>query len=251
VLQTLLQGLWPFVGRNDNREFWTHAMYSTCMQCFFLDIGSYTASLGLVTDAGATVAPLENSKDESALLPQIEKFLESHSAEFSSLTHLMAVTGPGGFMSLRTGITLMNTLQWRFGIPLAGIHLSDLWKIRVLSLLSPARPHPQPLPQNGGGEKGEGALWIHSTKKEAFFVRGFGTFAKKWQEPTLLSLTDLQKEITEETAFIGEVLDEQRQKLPMLKEIEKTQSLEDVLPDLVKTATFEKKSLLPWYGRGA
>jgi tRNA A37 threonylcarbamoyladenosine modification protein TsaB len=206
------------------------------MRTLFLDIASHEKAIALVTDTGAVVQALADHTDEASLLPAIEGFLRTHSASFLSLTALAAVTGPGGFMSLRTGMALMNALQWKLQIPMAGIHLSDLWKTRVIS---------------GQRSAVSDVVWIHSTKKEVFFIRGFGSFEKKWKEPELITLAELQRTMTTPTPFVGEMLDEQRVQLPYFQEISDIRTLQDVLPTIIGAARFEKKPLLPWYGRGA
>lgn len=139
-------------------------------------------------------------------------------------------------MSLRTGIALMNALQWQLKVTMAGIHLSDLWNARA-----------------GSGERvaGSSFLWLHSTKKDAFFVRGFGSYEKTWKEPTLISLADLQSALTTPTPYVGEVLEEQAAQLPRLEPYTSAKSLEQVLPAFLATLTYTSSSQMPWYGRGA
>lgn len=206
------------------------------MQTLFLDIATHRKTVALVTEKSAVTQGFPDLTDEATLLPFLEDFLKKNKASFTSLTHLATVIGPGGFMSLRTGITLMNTLQWQLGIPMTGIHLSDVWEARAI-----------------GGQRSAASdlLWIHSTKKEAFFVRGFGSYEKRWKEPTLIALTDLQSDIDHETPYVGELLDEQKKKLPKLIPFDQIAPLKDILPGFLKHQAFDKKSVQPWYGRGA
>lgn len=206
------------------------------MRTLFFDVASHQKTIALVDDVKAHTQVLADHTDEAALLPAIEKLLKDNGQTFETLDRLATITGPGGFMSLRTGIALMNALQWQLKIPMAGIHLSDLWAARA-----------------GSGERvaGSNFLWIHSTKKEMFFISGFGTFKKLWSEAELITLADLQKKINISTSFVGEMLSEQKEKLPFLTEISDIRSIAEVLPAVIEAATFEKRPLLPWYGRGA
>ncbi len=202
------------------------------MNTLFLDFSSHHKSLALVAGKKVELKTIENHIDEAALPKLIESF-----GEFD---RILATTGPGGFMSLRVGLSWANTLAWAKKIPLAGLHLSGLWAARATH---------EPLTTD------HSFLWIHSTKKEFLFIRGFGDFSKQWPEPTLIALKDLQTALSANryslpAPFIGELIPEQA-KVLSLKPMEKLRPLEDVLPDLCANATYGSESLLPWYGRGA
>lgn len=182
-----------------------------------------------MTEKEAFLSPIDDKTDEGAILPTIEKLLGAHGASFDSLTKVAVVTGPGGFMSLRVGVSLANALAWGRKIPIAGIHLSDLWHARAL----------------------DAQLWVHSTKKNALFVRGFGSFEKEWPEASLHSLEEFKKTIGDrKRTFVGELIDEHRSPLLSLQVLQHVRSLEEVLPTLLQDAMFEKKPVMPWYGRG-
>ena len=199
------------------------------MNTLFLDLASHQQSVALVRDAKTVASIKVDSKvGEGQLLPLIEGMLSKENITFKDLDRIASTTGPGGFMSLRVGIALANALSDSLQIPLAGVHLSDLWHARANS-----------------------NLWIHSTKKEFVFVRGFGEGAASWQEPTLEHIKDLQDMITHDTQYTGELIESQQAVLPRLKKAEQLGSFEEVLPELLATLTFEQKSLEPWYGRGA
>ena len=130
-------------------------------------------------------------------------------------------------MSLRVGMSLANALAWSLKIPLAGIHLSELWSTRV---------------------NVQDFLWMHSTKKELIFVRGFGAFTKKWKDPEVITLDTLKHDLKKDTPFAGELLEEQRKALPV-SEITSVLPLEEVLPDFIGHLQFSSEQLVPWYGR--
>ena len=164
--------------------------------------------------------------------------LKAHNASLTDLHRIAVTVGPGGFMSIRVGIALANTLSWSLKIPLAGIHLSDLWEARTQT----------------SNLKPQTFLWLHSTKKEFFFIRGFGDFEKQWPEPMLISLDALRSQLlafSSSLPYVGELLQGQRTALPMLTEKADARSIEDILPSLLESLTYEQKTLEPWYGRGA
>lgn len=210
----------------------------------FLDFASHNKSIALI-EGGETIAieKVIDHTDEAALLPMIESMLKNKPIPynlspitssdtknaFKNLRRIVATTGPGGFMSLRVALSLGNTLAWSLNLPIAGIHLSDLWAAR--------------LPKNTN------ALWLHSTKKDALFVRGFGSLAKDIPSPTLVTLSDLVADIKDSADFVGELIEEHAQALPVSM-VDGCTTLSDVLPTIVEHLTYQKPPLLPWYGRG-
>lgn len=151
---------------------------------------------------------------------------------YADLTHIACVTGPGGFTSLRTGIAFSNVLIDQLGIPAAGIHLSDLYAARSHS--------PRPTPPS--------FLWLHSTRIDQCFIRGFGTYAEQWNDPTLIDVGELASMIPDGALWTGELIPQHREKLPNIVPME-IKPLAEILPGFLATLAFEKKPLLPWYGR--
>ncbi len=206
------------------------------MKAFFLDLASHEKLFALVTgDRTVGSAKVNDSTDEAALLPTIESLLKKAGWQFEDLTHIATVTGPGGFMSLRVGISLANTLSWSLHIPIAGVHLSDLWFSRACR---------SPLVACS-------FVWLHSTKKNLLFIRGFGELSKQWPEPTLIAIEDLQAKSYKLKAisYIGELIDEHQKVLNQLKPLEPILPVEEVLPKLLTGCTWKKEIVTPWYGR--
>ena len=201
------------------------------MKILFLDFASHKKSIGLI-DGGETVTiePIDDHTDESAVMLMVEALLAKMKPD-----RIAAVTGPGGFMSLRVGIALANALADTLDIPLAGIHLSDLWN---------ARTHTSQLITHN-------FLWVHSTKQNLLFVRGLGAGAEGWKESTLEKLEDLKAMLASETMYVGELIESQQAAVPMLRKFDDIATLDSVLPGFLDGLTYGKKSLVPWYGRGA
>ncbi len=214
---------------------------------------------------------LTNHTDDSLLMPTLEQLLKESGTSLKDLTHIAAVTGPGGFMSLRVGISLANALSWSLKIPVAGVRLSEVWLARIAP--PPSSPNPfsrrakgntsvnaitqesaeyYPLPSGEGAPPEAGRVrevWLHSTKKNLLFLRGFGALEKRWPEPIPISIEDAQKQIPTNTSFVGELIAEHRKALPQLQPVQSIKSLEDVLPTFIQSLKFEMKPLEPWYGR--
>ena len=185
---------------------------------------------------------IDDHAKEQELVPVIEALLKESGSTYKTLNRIAAIIGPGGFMSLRVGLSLANTLAWSLRIPIAGMHLSDLWFAR----LSTSPPSPLPDIRERGGPKGRGeVVWLHSTKKTALFLR-----KSPEEETILLTLDEAVKEITKGSHYVGELLEEQEKFLEAQK-TQKIKSVGGVLPALVDRLEFRNTSLIPWYGRGA
>ena len=151
-------------------------------------------------------------------------------AGWDSPDRVACVVGPGGFTSLRVAVSLVNAIAWAKKIPSAGIHLSDLCRARC-----PNRD----------------ALWIHSTKKEEVFVRGFGSFLETWPQPQHMALGDFLSYLPDSVAWVGELIPEHRTEIdkrggkPAL-----VRDLSATLPSFLNQQSYVEEQLEPWYGRG-
>lgn len=196
------------------------------MPTLFLDFCSHRKLFALIRDGRVvSESALVDHTDESAVLPAIEALLQKDGRTFADIGRIAAVTGPGGFMSQRVGLSVANAVSWSLKIPIAGLHLSDLYAARI------------------SGD----VFWIHSTKKQLLFIRGFGVHAKTWPEPLLITLDEL-KGVT--GTYVGEVLPEQAAVL-IATPLKTMKELTDVIPGIVEKATYVHTPLTPWYGRGA
>lgn len=199
------------------------------MKTLFLDFASHEHSLALLGDADvASFQSIQNPRDEAAVLEQI--FTLASSLEGGKPDRILAVTGPGGFMGLRVGLTLANTLAWAWKVPVGGVMLSELWKRRSQNVTT------------------DRLLWVHATKREACFIMNIRGFPQ-WKEPTLLSMDQLQSGISETSCVVGEILPEQRTRLPLLKDAEGVVPLSSVLVEAAQGTEYSSQILLPWYGR--
>lgn len=211
------------------------------MKCLFLDIASHKGLLACVSE-NAVVASQEvdHKISDADLIPAVENLLKTASWSYQDLTHVACVTGPGGFTSLRVAVAYANVLADQLNIPLAGIHLSEVYLARNLSTLHPITQPPEDV---GHRVWGVGMYWFHSTKKTELFARG-----GEWKEPTLVSLDQLTQSLPESAQWMGELLPEHQEHIN--REQAKLQNLQDILPDFLSRLSFEKKPLVPWYGRG-
>lgn len=199
------------------------------MDTLFLDFASnQKAALLLRGSAVTSEICVDNKEEEEQILPKIEQMLSDAGSSFRALSRIVAVTGPGGFMSQRVGLAIANALSWSLHIPIAGLHLSDVWHARC------------------SGD----AVWLHATKKDLLFIRGFGSYATVWPDAVTIKLEEAVSALEAGTPFIGEVLPEQ-QAVVRCVQAKGLRPIADVLPGLVNGVTYKDPPLLPWYGRGA
>lgn len=222
--------------------------YPFSVNIFFLDIASKNGTLACVTPERVVAMHTVDTKIGDADLPRlIEAVWMQAGWKPKDMTHVACCTGPGGFMSLRVGVSSANALAWGLGLPSCGIHLSDLYEARRMP--SP-RPSGTPLPTNGRGAVGEGILWLHSTKKEELFVRGFGSHQSAFPQPEHVTVSALEARLPDDILFMGELLPEHE---AWLQTKGGTRSelhpLNHVLPSFLSVRTYERQTLMPWYGR--
>lgn len=221
------------------------------MKTLFLDLASHSSS----PDAGACIACVTDEKTaairfvdhrigDDALLPLLDEVMREAGWKVGArhalplLTNIACVTGPGGFTSLRMAVTLANVLADQLRIPLAGVHMSDVYGVRARHAL----------PQQPTSSQNTSFIWIHATKKKELFVRGFGEYSSLWPEPALISLEDLTAAYPKGAPFAGELLPEQRALIA--PEDMPLPSLSDTFPGLLCHLSYANTPLTPWYGRG-
>ncbi len=176
-------------------------------------------------------APIDHRLGDHQLLPALETVLQKAGWTYTDLTQIACIIGPGGFTSLRMAVSLANVLADQLQIPVAGIHLSDLYR---------ARFDQQPL------------IWFHSTKKTDVFVRTFGIADTEWAEPTLVPIELLKlKTHTLIPSFTGELIPDHRDTLAS-RDLQPAilTPVATILPSFLQSQKYSKDLLQPWYGRG-
>ena len=199
----------------------------------------------MVTEKSVVAAEhVDQRFGDHELMPRMEALLQVAGCKFEDLTQVACVIGPGGFMSLRVAVALANTLADQLQIPIAGVHLSEVYAARI---------SPSPV----GEGLGVGALWLHSTKKTELFVRGFGDYAKTWPVPMHVMLEDfldiVRRDVRIARLYTGELIPEHQAVLTDAVgalHAMPIQDMEHILPAFLQKQEFKKQILEPWYGRG-
>lgn len=199
------------------------------MLTLFLDLASHDKVFALVSDAKTElILHIDDQKQEEKLMETIEYMLGKQEKTFSDITDIACVTGPGGFTSLRVGVSLANALSYTLDIPSASLHLADLYAAQMDQ---------------------KDFVWLHTTKKTHLFVQGFGVYRPFASEVALMKLDDLLRSIPRNAHLIGEVIPEHRERLHLHAP---DCSLEQILPLFLSNVGYKKdQNLMPWYGREA
>ncbi len=207
------------------------------MRTLFLDLASHAGFLACI-DASRVVSSrgVDHRISDAELVPLFEEAIKDAAWRQEDIQRIACVIGPGGFTSLRVAVAFANTLSYALDIPVAAIHLSDLYATRVRGC------HPELV---------EGFLWLHSTKKTQLFVRRFGTAHHQYPEATLLPIETLIADFPKGIPWVGELIPEHEAAVTATSGMRaEVRDLAAILPDFVASLNYEKQTLLPWYGRG-
>ena len=194
------------------------------MRTLFLDLLSQNGILACVTpDIVASSFSVHERIADDALPSRTLQVVSEAGWKMEDLQAVACVTGPGGFTGQRVAVTFANTLAWGLGLPSAGVHLADLWSARVNE---------------------SGVVWLHSTKRDALFVR-----RRTDEVPVLVPLGELLS--TAPRTFTGELLPEHEAALTQCGAVRAVAAdLADVLPGVSAKLSYVRRPLEPWYGRG-
>ncbi len=195
------------------------------MRTFSIDLASHDGHLACVEDDRVVALKSVTRVNDTDLIPYADDVIKKAGWAPKDIERVVCNLGPGGFTSVRSGVTFANALAHQLGVPLSGYHGSELTLER-----SPSA-----------------TLWLHSTRAEQLFVRG-----GKWTEPALISLDDALAALNSGTVVTGDCTEEHRTVLVERGALfAEKQKLEAVLPTFLQRLSYEHQSLLPWYGRQA
>ncbi|MFA6436081.1 MAG: tRNA (adenosine(37)-N6)-threonylcarbamoyltransferase complex dimerization subunit type 1 TsaB [Candidatus Gracilibacteria bacterium] len=80
------------------------------------------------------------ANESEKVLPGLEQVLADSGKTWDDLTHMVVVEGPGGYTSLRVGITIANAIAWVKKIPMFNVNVFEIWENR-LSKKAQKEPH--------------------------------------------------------------------------------------------------------------
>lgn len=199
--------------------------YNRLVKILSINFASHDGHIAICSESSVLAwSDADHRLGDHEVTPLLEKTLKDAGLTYQDLTHIACVIGPGGFTSIRSGVTMANVMSHELKIPLAGIHLSDLYRARA----------------------SEKVWWLHSTKKEQLFVCG-GSIT----EPTLMGITDLLALLKKGDEWMGELIESQES---AVKDLGGTPAsikpVQEVLPGFLAAIPYSEALLEPWYGRG-
>ncbi len=200
------------------------------MNTLFIDLASRNGTLACVTDeATLALKTVDHRVSDMELMPLFESVLADAKWAREDIGRLACITGPGGFTSLRVAAAFTNALAYALFLPATGIHLSDLKKAQC--------------PQ-------EDVLWLHSTKKQELFSRGFGSYADAYKEATHFQMEHFLQDLPENVPWIGELIPAHEEAVKAKGGVSiALQDLSSILPVFLSDQQYKKSIMEPWYGR--
>ncbi len=137
----------------------------------FIDTAMDACCVGVAAGAELYSEVMPMSKGQAdAVLPMIGRLMAQAGIGFSDLDVVIASIGPGTFTGLRAGLAVAKSLALALDIPLFGITT-----LRALTL----------------GIEGD-VLAIVESRREEFYVQGFGDFDQAWQDPCLKTSQEIE-----------------------------------------------------------
>lgn len=202
------------------------------MKTLFLNLASHEGLIACVADdrivASIDIHPRSNDRE---FHEAYESVLKKADWKDRNIERIACVTGPGGFTSLRTAVVFTNALQYALNIPAAGIHLSDLKKNQIQE---------------------SDAWWLHSTKKDLMFARGFGRYAEMQPEPEVKTLEEIKILLHAEERYFAELIPEHQAMIDamgLMRAEERSQA--ETFPECLRMLIYSSAHIVPWYGRQA
>ena len=209
-------------------------LYNPPVKILSINLASHQGHIAICSETAVLAwNDADHRLADNEVTPLIEQTLKTAGLAYPDLTHMACVVGPGGFTSIRSGVTIANVMSHELKIPLAGIHLSDLYFNRIS-----AEVRVPPLQGN--------IWWLHSTKKEQLFVRGASV-----TEPTLMGIAELLVLLKKGDEWMGELIESQESAVKDLGvSPAELKPIQEVLPSFLAKQSYSAALLEPWYGRG-
>jgi len=99
-----------------------------------------TLAIAVVSPAGRVATQLSNParfRQMEELLPLVDQALKKNRLKLSDLTGVAVRQGPGGFTSLRIGVTTANVLAYALKLPILGLKLQDGYDLAAMLRVLP------------------------------------------------------------------------------------------------------------------
>lgn len=161
------------------------------------------------------------------LIPAVEAMLADAKMTIREIHQGVVCVGPGGFTSVRLGVSTANALSFALQIPFAAIDL--------FTLLEHLHSQQKDL-----------CIMIEANPEE-IFIKGVGRWAKVFPEARLMKLADVISLMDSEAICVGQVSEATRGALTHAKFLK--QDMKFSLP--WNSLNFSKEIIAPWYYKEA
>jgi len=177
----------------------------------------------------------QSRRDESdKLLANIKLILSENKMNFGDLSKLVIVTGPGGFTSVRVGVTVANALSYALSIPILGIKLFDYWQIIK------------------SGDVVD-YLLVHSATRKDVFVEGVGEWKNVFPEFKIYDFKNFVEKIQSlnkmNVNYLGELMPDHAQVVATINSHYLTVNFTNLVSYLAMQNFELGKIIEPFYGR--
>lgn len=117
-----------------------------------LDTSTATCYLTLIgADGGRTDYQWEAGRTLArGLLGFLRDKLAARDVDFSDITGIGVMKGPGSFTGLRIGLTVANTIASDQNVPIVGVSMSDDWREVAIKRLLDGQNDQLVMPEYGG-----------------------------------------------------------------------------------------------------
>lgn len=164
------------------------------------------------------------------LQPKIKALLEKNKFQWTDITQVIVVKGPGAFTSLRVGVVSANTIAFSLKKPIAGISTFDIFKERLKTKK----------------EACTSACWLFLSagKDKAYFLSALEDTKKEGEIFPLSEITSIIKE-KNITMIYGDISEHQAdfltqncEKLNIIKEEELSSFADSILTTDIKNLNY-------------
>ena len=179
----------------------------------------------------------QSQADESEkLLIKIRDLLEKHHLQFSDLTSLFVISGPGSYTRLRIGVTIVNALAYSLNLPVYSLDLFNFYRLRYQNNVQ-SHSQKSVILINAGGDK---VYFCPFTPQKKITIN----------QIEILSLAEISPKASR---FFGELTSAQLKKISSAKTIwfpeKKLLSFGSTLLKLDFNQLFPQKLIIPFYFR--
>lgn len=204
------------------------------MLCLYINTATKENHIALIRDNELLIENkwLSNRDETQKLLVSIEELLKTHKKSFDDLTHLFIINGPGGFTSLRVGITIANTISY---LTKCKISSNTLFELRAFEIDPKIKDY----------------IIVHSATKREIFIEGKGKYTNNYNDINTQNFNEFLNFLSnnKKTPIIGELIPEHKEQIKTTSTVLQEPDQKAFLELISKAKWKENMIIEPFYGR--